>query len=71
MPKLKTIKSVAKRFTFSKPKRGKGKRPKMLKRMSGQEHFNARETGTVTMRKRRDKEMAKSYQKTIRVLTGR
>ena len=46
MPKLKTRKSIAKRFKITK----KGK---VLKKKAGQDHFNARESGKVKRNKRR------------------
>jgi len=45
--KLKTPKSIAKRFKVTK-------RGKVLIRKGGQDHFNARESGNVTRGKRRD-----------------
>ena len=47
MPKIKTHKATAKRFTMT----GAGK---VLRRKSGQDHFNARETGNTKRNKRRD-----------------
>lgn len=47
MPKIKTHKATAKRFTVS----GAGK---VLRRKAGQDHFNARESGKVKRNKRRD-----------------
>ena len=66
MPKLKTHKATVKRFRFSGAKKGK---KKILRRQSGQDHFNARESGTVTKRKRRDVSVAKSTVKAIKQLT--
>lgn len=48
MPKLKTHKATAKRLHVTK-------RKKLLHRASGQDHFNAREAGKITTRKRRDR----------------
>lgn len=48
MPKLKTNKTIAKRFKFT----AKGK---LMVRTSGQNHFNSRESSKVTRNKRRDK----------------
>lgn len=45
--KIKTKKTVAKRFKLTK----KGK---ILRRAVGQDHFNARDKGKVTRNKRRD-----------------
>ena len=47
MPKLKTVKAVAKRVRITKNK-------KMKIRAGGQDHFNARESGKTTKGKRRD-----------------
>ncbi|USN53241.1 MAG: 50S ribosomal protein L35 [Candidatus Nomurabacteria bacterium] len=59
MPKLKTHKATAKRFTFTK----KGK---IQRRKTGQDHFNARESSRTTMRKRRDSSAAKADVRKIR-----
>ncbi len=48
MPKLKTRKAIAKRVKIT----GKGK---VLRRRSGQNHFNAKESGKLIRKKRRDK----------------
>jgi large subunit ribosomal protein L35 len=50
--KVKTHKATAKRFRVT----SKGK---LMKRTSGQDHFNSREPGKVTRSKRRDVEIAK------------
>ena len=47
MPKLKTYKAAAKRLTITR-------RGKVIKRKSGQDHFNSRESGKTRMGKRRD-----------------
>jgi len=59
MPKIKTRKSVSKRFTITKNK-------KVIKRTGGQDHFNARESGKVKRNKRRDSQIAKADQKNIK-----
>ncbi|OGH88269.1 MAG: 50S ribosomal protein L35 [Candidatus Magasanikbacteria bacterium RIFOXYC2_FULL_42_28] len=46
MPKMKTRKAIAKRFKVTKT-------GKIKKRVTGQDHFNARETGKVRRHKRR------------------
>lgn len=56
--KLKTHKSVAKRIRLTK----KGK---LLKRYGGQDHFNARDPGKITRKKRRDKAVSAAYVKTL------
>jgi large subunit ribosomal protein L35 len=52
MPKVKTHKGAAKRFT-------KTKSGAIMHRVSGQDHFNTRDTGKVTKNKRRDVVMSK------------
>ncbi|MEI6288380.1 MAG: 50S ribosomal protein L35 [bacterium] len=59
MPKIKTRKAVAKRFTITKNK-------KVIKRTAGQDHFNARETGNTKRNKRRDGTIAEVDAKNIR-----
>ncbi|MDP2683581.1 MAG: 50S ribosomal protein L35 [bacterium] len=66
MPKLKTHKATVKRYRFSGAKKGK---KKIIRRQAGQDHFNARESGKVTMNKRRDVRAHKSTTKTIKTLT--
>ena len=53
MPKLKTHKATAKRFKRTKS-------GKIMKRTSGQNHFNARETGNVGRNKKSDVVMSKT-----------
>lgn len=53
MPKLKTRKAVAKRVKITA-------RKKVLRRDVGQGHFNAREAGKVTRRKRHDQVVFKT-----------
>lgn len=59
MPKMKTHKSVVKRFRITKKK-------KFVKRTCGQDHFNARERGKTTVAKRRDKTIAETEIKSLR-----
>jgi len=66
MPKLKTHKSTAKRFHLSRPKKARGRKAKVMKRVAGQDHFNARESGKVTMKKRRDTMLAKVEVKRVK-----
>jgi ribosomal protein L35 len=61
--KQKTRKSYSKRFTVTKKK-------KVLKRSCGQDHFNARESGNTTRKKRRDTSIHKGWQKLIREETN-
>ncbi|MCX6780996.1 MAG: 50S ribosomal protein L35 [Candidatus Magasanikbacteria bacterium] len=58
MGKLKTRKSIAKRFRVTRNK-------KVVHRAAGQGHFNARESGNTTRGKRVDKTMAKTHVKMI------
>lgn len=61
--KTKTHKMAAKRFKATK----KGK---ILKRYAGQDHFNTRDKGTLTRKKRRDVKVSDSYTKTVKILIG-
>jgi len=61
MSKIKTHKAVSKRFKVTKNK-------KVLKRKAGQDHFNSRESGNITRKKRRDVEMSDTLNKNIRTL---
>lgn len=61
MPKIKTHKSVAKRFKITK----KGK---MMRKKGGQNHFNARESGNVTRAKRRLQKTNKTMSKPLKPL---
>ena len=61
MGKLKTHKTVTKRFKVTKT-------GKVLKRKAGQGHFNSRESGNTTRKKRRDVEMSKTLHKNIKEL---
>jgi len=58
MPKIKTRKSIAKRFKVTKNK-------KIIKRSTGQDHFNARESGKQKRSKKLDKSVAKADAKNI------
>ena len=59
MTKLKTRKSIVKRFKLTKNK-------KVLKRKAGQGHFNAKESGNKTRAKRKDVVLGGEVAKTIR-----
>lgn len=61
MPKIKTHKATAKRITITKTN-------KLRQRKTGQDHFNARESGNTVRAKRRDINTSKSYIKTIKQL---
>ncbi|OGH61843.1 MAG: hypothetical protein A2848_00430 [Candidatus Magasanikbacteria bacterium RIFCSPHIGHO2_01_FULL_50_8] len=58
MGKLKTKKSVAKRFRVTRNK-------KVIHRAAGQDHFNARESGKTTRNKRTDKNLSITHAKLI------
>lgn len=59
MPKAKTHKATRKRYTISSKK-------KFLARAAGQDHFNARESGRTTSRKRRDRVAAPADRAALR-----
>ncbi len=61
MPKVKTRKSLSKRFKITKTK-------KVVKRGTGQDHFNARESGSQKRGKRLDRAVAEVDAKNIRKL---
>ncbi len=61
--KLKTHKTTAKKVRVTK-----GKKKKYITRYAGQDHFNARETGKVSRRKRRNQNLSKSDTKNIKKL---
>jgi large subunit ribosomal protein L35 len=61
MPKIKTHKATAKRFTITKTN-------KIKVRKAGQDHFNARETGKTKRNKRRDIDFDKTMEKTVKKL---
>lgn len=56
--KLKTHKAIAKRLVITKNK-------KVLKRKAGQNHFNTRDPGKITRKKRRDVSFSEAYTKVI------
>jgi large subunit ribosomal protein L35 len=58
MGKLKTKKSIAKRFRVTR-------NGKVIHRAAGQGHFNGRESGNITRGKRTDKVLADSHTKLI------
>ena len=61
MSKLKTHKTVAKRFRVTKG-------GKLMKRHGGQDHFNSRDAGKITRKKRRDQTAPKVYVKSLKGL---
>ncbi len=62
MPKIKTHKATAKRFKVT----GSGK---IKQRKGGQDHFNSKESGKTTRKKRQDKDLYKGLVKTVKKLT--
>lgn len=63
MPKMKTRKTVSKRFRVTR-------NAKVIKRYCGQDHFNARSSSNLTRKKRRHTSLSKSFVKTIQTLTN-
>lgn len=61
MPKIKTHQATAKRFK-------KTANNKLKKVRAGQDHFNARESGNTTRKKRLDILATKTLEKTIKTL---
>lgn len=61
MPKIKTHKATTKRFIITK-------RKKIIRRKAGQDHFNSRESGVITRRKRRDITVDQTNSKIIKRL---
>ncbi|MFH1171423.1 MAG: 50S ribosomal protein L35 [bacterium] len=59
MPKGKTHKATRKRIKISQKK-------KIIVRSAGQDHFNARESSTTTVRKRRDRTLDRTNMRGIR-----
>jgi len=62
MPKIKTHKATVKRFK-------KTANSKLIQRKAGQDHFNARDTGNKTRKKRLDISTTKTLTKTVHTLT--
>jgi len=62
MPKIKTHQATVKRFK-------KTSTNKLLQRKAGQDHFNSRDTGNATRKKRLDIKAHKTLTKTIHMLT--
>jgi ribosomal protein L35 len=59
--KAKTKKAFAKRIKVTK-------NGKMLIRKGGQDHFNSRDSGKVTKKKRRDSSLSESYRHSVKSL---
>ena len=66
MPKLKTPSAIAKRFKIKKATKRRKVRFEQIK--AGQNHFNGKESGTTTRRKRGRKAAHKSNQKTLKTI---
>jgi len=58
MAKVKTKKAASKRYRVTRT-------GKVMKRVAGQDHYNAREPGKVTRAKRTDKELFPAYKRAI------
>lgn len=63
MPKQRTVKVISKRVRLTKTGKIKHKR-------AGQDHFNARESGNTTRKKRRLGTMSKANERNIRRAIG-
>ena len=59
--KLKTHKALSKRVKITKT-------GKVMKRYSGQDHFNSRSSGKITRKKRRDVQLSGSHLKAVKEL---
>ncbi len=59
MGKIKTNKAIAKRFKVTKT-------GKVIKRTSGQGHYNSREDGNTRRNKRSDKPLSKTLHKVVK-----
>jgi ribosomal protein L35 len=62
MPKIKTHQATAKRYRQTPTN-------KLMRRKSGQDHFNSRESGNTTRQKRLDISADSTIAKTIKTLT--
>lgn len=58
MPKMKTKKSVSKKVKITKNK-------KVLRRTTGQNHYNSKETGAEGRAKKKDQRMFKTDEKNV------
>lgn len=68
MPKQKTHKATSKRIRITKPVKRRKRVAKLIQRTAGQDHFNSRETGNITKKKRRDHSISKSNIRSIKKL---
>lgn len=57
--KMKTCQMIAKRVRITK-------NGKVMKRHGGQDHFNSRDSGNITRKKRRDQTVSKRYTRTVK-----
>lgn len=62
--KMKTHQATSKRFA-------KTKTGKLLKRYAGQNHFNTRDPGKITRKKRRDVSGHKTFERALNVLINK
>jgi large subunit ribosomal protein L35 len=62
--KIKTHKATVKRLKVTKS-------GKVMKRYAGQDHFNSRDSGKITRKKRRDHALSESFTKTVKVLIAK
>ncbi|MBP9864025.1 50S ribosomal protein L35 [Patescibacteria group bacterium] len=58
---MKTHKATAKRVRITKT-------GKLIKRHGGQDHFNSRDAGKITRKKRRDQDVSAVYVRSIKTL---
>ncbi len=58
MPKIKTKKSISKKFKITK-------NGKVLRRSTGQNHYNSKESGDVTRSKKKDQRLTKGDEKNV------
>lgn len=61
MPKLKPHKALTKRVKITPT-------GKVLKRYSGQDHYNSRDSGKITRKKRRDSQLSPAHTRAIKTL---
>ncbi|MFH1767353.1 MAG: 50S ribosomal protein L35 [Patescibacteria group bacterium] len=59
--KMKTHKALSKRLKVTK-------NGKMIKRTSGQDHFNSREDGKTRRNKRSDKTVSETHRKAVEIM---
>lgn len=64
MAKQKTHKALASRIKITRT-------GKVLKRYAGQDHFNSRDSGKISRKKRRDTTLSSTHRKAIKTLIPR